>query len=67
MTDKRLSWNQPQCDDCWYEARGRTAPVRVKPEYAERQVCAYCGAHTQGGIFVRDNPENVKHPRWDED
>ncbi len=67
VPSKRRSWNQAICDFCWYNLRGQARPVRVRPEYAELHVCAYCGDQTRSGIFIRDNPAYVKYPRWDEE
>jgi hypothetical protein len=37
-------------------------PTRVKAQYCVRETCAFCGRVTNGGIYVRADPETVPYP-----
>lgn len=56
------SWTQPICDNCWENQRPGQEPTRIKPEYAEQEVCAFCGYHHRSGIYVRADPTIVPFP-----
>lgn len=58
-----MSWNQSCCELCWKQRDPDRDPVRLKEEYRQGEQCSYCGEITWSGIYVRDNPENVPHPR----
>lgn len=59
----KLSWNQAVCDACW-ELHYRGGPaVRVKERDVEQ--CCWCGQRTESGIYVRDDPMQVRYPRVD--
>ena len=59
MTTKP-SWNQPICEYDWEKRHPDRTPVRVRDRKSEK--CAYCGRETTSGIYVRDDPHNVKFP-----
>lgn len=62
-----MSWTQPICNRCWpaFSAgahQGRViVPTRLREP--EPETCAFCGAATRSGIYVRANPQMVPHPR----
>ena len=56
----RLSWTQPICNECWYEQEPDRYPTRLKSPAKER--CAFCGADTRSGIYVRRDPNTVPFP-----
>jgi hypothetical protein len=65
----RLSWNQPQCENCWIEREatwdgdvltGIRAPVRLTEPVIER--CAWCGEPTIFGVYRRADPTTVLFP-----
>lgn len=53
-----MSWTHPICEVCWEERNPNRQPVKVKD--AETEICGFCGEHTNSGIYVRENPDNVK-------
>lgn len=74
---ERLSWTQPQCERCWIDGNGEwdlnadgygvwQVLIAVRQPTIARnsgiQRCAFCGAMTIMGIFVRANPEQVRFP-----
>lgn len=61
----RQSWTQPICDPCWEKKKGNRVPIRTVSPPEER--CAYCGAGTRSGIYVRANPSDVPFPATEED
>jgi len=54
-------WTHAICDDCWDEKH----PDRPAPRKGQGPIehCCYCGDHTTSGIYVRDDPATVPHPR----
>lgn len=63
MTLERYSWTQPCCVACYDEHHrpGSTAG-RTFSDLNLGESCCHCGALTRAGIFVRVDPETVKHP-----
>lgn len=57
-----MNWNQPCCDACWVRMRGERVPVRLVDAYRVEEQCAWCGAMTLSGIYVREHPDNVSFP-----
>lgn len=73
-----MSWTQPQCERCWIEANGEfdlhtlpngqvvdrlvslRKPIRLVDPPVE--ACAWCGALTISGIYVRADPASVPYP-----
>ena len=68
-----LSWTQPKCERCWIEANSTwescdghdllievRMPVRIS--VVEVEQCAFCGAATISGIYVRHDPADVPYP-----
>lgn len=62
-----LSWNQPACDSCYGALYPGRRPARVADEHREWLRCAFCGARTGSGIFVRHDPRRVPYPALEED
>lgn len=58
-----MNWTQPMCDPCWARRQPGIDPVRIKAQYAVEERCAFCGAHTRSGIYVRVDPRTVLYPR----
>lgn len=56
------AWTQPSCDECWEVQYPGRNPMRLTGEYREREVCCFCGSSTDGGIYVRVDPETVDFP-----
>ena len=54
------SWNQPCCEYDWEKRHPNRQPVRVTDSKVEK--CAWCGRKTVSGIYVREDPHNVKFP-----
>lgn len=52
------------CWLCWDTRHPDWKPVHLKPEFAVREVCCYCGHETRSGIYVHDDPAIV-HPAKD--
>lgn len=57
----RYSWNQPICEQDWLLRYPHRVPVRIKD--AEEETCAYCGKVTDSGIYVREDPNEVRFPK----
>lgn len=72
------SWNQPCCEVCWFEIRGVwvmailggrheeylasvTMPTRILEPELEK--CAFCGAPTIFGVYIRQDPATVPYPK----
>ena len=55
-------WNQPKCEDCWWEENPGRAPTRIIGQYREVEVCSTCGKEHRSGIYVRQHPADVKYP-----
>lgn len=60
----KKSWNQAVCDDCWKATRD-WEPARVPELHRDTEHCSFCGEPTRSGIYVRQDPEQVKFPQWD--
>lgn len=72
--DRRLSWDQPCCESCWFELEGqwdgdRLVSVRRPVHSPLRRLglgevvrCAWCGAPTFAGIYVRADPATLPFP-----
>lgn len=70
----RYSWTQPICEADWIAGNSVydgtrldtiRVPVRVRTPEGEPPViekCAYCGAPTIVGIYVRADPTSVPYP-----
>jgi hypothetical protein len=59
-----MNWDQPMCNRCWGSLHPDREPVRVRKTRLE--VCAWCGAVTRSGIYVRAHPDTVSHPKEDD-
>lgn len=74
-----MNWNQPICEACWIDQRAVwvfdlnigaerltavTMPVRLLEPEIER--CAWCGAPTIFGAYVRTDPTTVPYPAPDD-
>ncbi len=53
----RSKWTHVICVECWLE-RNSNDPITVKG--GMRELCCYCGRSTNGGIYVRDNPNDLR-------
>jgi len=53
-----MSWTHPICEACWSERNPNREPVTVNNGNIE--TCCYCGEHTKSGIYIREDPVNVK-------
>jgi len=64
----RLSWTQPICLPCWriYFPHRTASAHAIKPKYAVREKCAFCGAETHAGLYVRQDPKTVPFPRTED-
>ncbi len=51
-------WNHAVCDLCWSEREPDRTPVRFT--VAPTVDCCYCGTPTTSGIFVRQDPTEVR-------
>lgn len=73
--ERKLSWTQPQCEQCWVENNtmlGDDGELYVKMparlhDVTEFEVCAWCGLWTIVGIYVRADPETVPYPAREDD
>jgi hypothetical protein len=61
----RYSWTQAICQKDWEKRYPGIAPTVLVDPIGE--ICAYCGEVTKDGIYIRDDPANVKFPREKED
>lgn len=75
-----MNWTQPLCEACWVKkysvipgmSNGRRAtllrlPHRVVlPDETPLEICAYCGALTFVGIYIRAHPATVPYPSDDD-
>lgn len=76
--DKKLSWNVPCCENCWFEIRGEWTMDRLGGRSVERLVsvimpvrvpepvleqCGYCGGPTIFGVYRRQDPSTVPYPK----
>jgi hypothetical protein len=59
------NWNQPMCEDCWRRVYTDRRPTRLTQP--EPEVCAFCGADTTSGIYVREDPKAVPFPAKERD
>lgn len=64
------NWNQPKCERCWVEDETKfldDGDITIRMPAMVREsginVCAYCGALTIVGIFVRADPDTVRYPQ----
>jgi hypothetical protein len=57
----KFSWNQPICNEDWFRRDYDREPHRLSP--AQLEVCAFCGAPTTSGIYVRIDPSTVPFPQ----
>lgn len=54
---KSKSWTHNMCGACWdRQHQGNRQPHRVTHSLTE--ICCYCGAVTNEGIFVRNDPND---------
>lgn len=60
MGERRYSWTQPCCVDCWNERNPDRQAVVLRQ--AETEQCVYCGRWAQSGIYVRIDPADASYP-----
>lgn len=51
-------WTHAVCQHCW-ETRFGGDPHRVVVDTA-RETCCFCGIETRSGIYVREDPSNLR-------
>jgi hypothetical protein len=57
----RVSWNHGICAACYAVRYPNRPPVKVRD--ADREQCCDCGLPTTDGIYIRDDPVQVRYPR----
>lgn len=76
VTERKLSWSQPQCEACWIHLNATEGPQGIEGvrrptvllmEHTQLEMCAWCGHPTIMGIYVRVDPSTVPYPRTEED
>lgn len=55
-------WTQAICDPCFVDRYGHSRVVSRTTE-PEREQCCDCGVPTTSGIYIRDDPAQVRYPR----
>lgn len=64
-------WNHSMCGECWLEKHLKVHPngdIEFRPPVrmlnAEKETCCFCGGPTRLGIYVRQDPKELKcqHP-----
>lgn len=48
------------CDTCWNKKNPERIAHKLHEKIREREVCCYCGAPHNSGIFVREDPQSVQ-------
>ena len=61
-----MTWTQPICQYCYQRRYPGRIPARILPEHRSVVVCCYCGIVNRDGIFIRADPETVRHPAPDD-
>lgn len=51
-------WTHVICEVCWSKREPGRVPHQVMDDDPQR--CCFCGASTSAGIYVRENPTNLK-------
>lgn len=51
-------WTHSICVTCWAQREPDRVPHQVRG--APSEPCCFCGARTEAGIYVRENPERLK-------
>lgn len=52
------AWRHSICIGCWENKNGPQPPFELNSK--ETETCCYCGRSHSSGIFVRDDPKEVK-------
>jgi hypothetical protein len=47
------------CDSCWVKREPNRDAVRIKPEFAEEELCCWCGITHRSGIYVRASDKDA--------
>jgi hypothetical protein len=51
-------WSHSICAKCWYKRNPDQEPHRLVNRHVE--ICCYCGEQHFSGIYVRDNPAELR-------
>lgn len=55
------AWSHAICAPCWEERFPDLTPyVLAIPDL---ELCCFCGEDTEAGIYIRDDPQAVPHPK----
>lgn len=52
-------WTHSICSECWNARYPGREPVALSA--GPREVCCYCGARHNSGIYVREDPKVPQH------
>ena len=55
MIDEPHRWTHNICGTCWQKKFEFRQPVKVTP--AQLEICCFCGADTEEGIYTREDPK----------
>lgn len=61
-----MSWTHEICDKCWAKYVGDREPIRLREPFALHEVCCWCGAWNNSGIYVRHDPSKLTCTHNDE-
>lgn len=67
MSGARVRWTQAICERCWLRRHPRRQPVRLADREEVLEQCSFCGEPTFAGIYVRDDPETVPFPQFEDE
>jgi hypothetical protein len=62
MGERRYSWSQPICADCYDRRHPDRVPVRLREPGIEAEICCDCGRLTRERFFYRVDPATVAYP-----
>lgn len=51
------NWDHAICGRCFVDQWGSKRPARIVE--GEREICCFCGADTDAGIYVRRDPKET--------
>ena len=57
--DNKMIWTHSICESCWNKREPGRKPRRMRD--ADLEPCCFCGVDHTSGIYVRENPDNVKY------
>lgn len=53
-------WNHSICQSCWDDRNPLRRAVQFVPEIGEPKTCCFCGRPTKAGIYVRQDPAEMR-------